>query len=324
MIGRMGRKWLLPVLALAALTAAAQDCPTRTIPVTFYSADAPLEPGASVGIKAEIGGKPAAILSSTQSSHRERVVILQDLGRYLPQSSTPVLERSTIGALLDAFPAGEPLGLLAFGKFGAVRLAIGTPRDDIRREVMKLRRANADALRERSDLAGKQPLFLWDAIESSLPMFGVPQVGDAIVVLSDGYDPKSRIPPAKVRDHLLRGGVRLFAAENLAAFSLTHSSKRQELIESFWKTVRATGGRVITDDRFAGQPSLDDIADAAVRGVIGFKEIRLQIPPNVKSTKLKMAAIDADGRPVGIHYAQRLPGCALIAEEKPGAPSQLR
>src|SRR5262249_44718599 len=52
---------------------------------------------------------------------------------------------------------------------------------------------------------------LWDSLLKSLSIFGSPQPGDAVYVITDGGDNESKVRPKQVENAFLEKGVRLFA-----------------------------------------------------------------------------------------------------------------
>ena len=55
---------------------------------------------------------------------------------------------------------------------------------------------------------GKTALF--DSIDQAVSLFGTPQIGDTIYVVSDGGDNRSRISFSKLKERLASYGVRVF------------------------------------------------------------------------------------------------------------------
>ena len=150
-------------------------------------------------------GKPVRVVSATRDLRPRRIVVLLDAsGSMLEGGGKWQLARRAVGDILSALPAKDQIALLVFA--AKVDAVVG---------FSEGRRAIADKIAaleagRKAFPKGSRYTALFDAMMESLSLLQPAQQGDVIYLISDGGDSDSRAKPDKVKQALLRAGVRLF------------------------------------------------------------------------------------------------------------------
>ena len=167
---------------------------------------------------------------------------------------------------------------------------------------------------------------LYDAISSARDLFGVPNVGNTILVLSDGADNRSKLSVSDVRRNLFAAGVRLFAV--LIMDQISFRTRMPEEINGpsqLRNVVKDTGGMSLILPKFLpsethantmpdSRVEKDHLALKRLFQQMGeFYRLDVRLPETVeKPTKWKLEVIDANAKPmrgVEVHYPQELMPC---------------
>jgi hypothetical protein len=198
---------ILGCLCVSPACAQQLSCLERTIPVSIASTDnAPLLPLSSGNFKGTYQKRPVRIKSISVSDKPSRVILLLDARGSMQVPKSQRTFAIGIGEdLVAGLPPTTEIGL-AFFSANSVRVAI--PTND--REKLK---AKLEAFRTDPKASPPQPrkTALWDAIIDSFYMFDQPHVGDAIYVITDGFDNSSHSTSKDAAETLGAAGVRLFA-----------------------------------------------------------------------------------------------------------------
>jgi hypothetical protein len=164
------------------------------------------------------------------------------------------------------------------------------------------------------DLKKRQPqgaTLLWDSIRQILVDFTELQLGDAIYVVTDGGDNRSKIPPAQLRQELIVRGVRIFAF--LVGQPLTveeGGAGRMEELAEF------TGGNVVhisSAEIGANRAQLDKWAPYIVGQVEHVYRVELGISAPEKAGLVKVSFVDKGRRKkTRIVYTHQVAPCSVV------------
>lgn len=179
-------------------------CPEETVLVEAYGPQGlPAQGLKSSNFRAKHRGKTLRILKAMPWSGPARVVLLFDLSGS-DVRSVPI-EKSVGLDIVRQAPAGMSLAMAVFGSQAKVVAPFSAGTATVENQV-----GNLDAL------AGSVPkrarkTALYDAVEFAVGMFGHPRSGDAVCLISDGWDNASQISLQQTERILLANEVRLFA-----------------------------------------------------------------------------------------------------------------
>src|SRR5579862_6253120 len=155
---------------------AAQSCLHPSIPVTVVRNDEgqDLQPAQ---LQVTVEGISATVLSFEPAHIAPRVVLLVDTSSSMARFSGAAWENewSVAELALDALPQQSQVAVIAFG-------------EDVRVKGFDSKQATAQTLVQASATKphGRTPLY--SATEQALHLFGAPQFGDAIFIVSDAGD----------------------------------------------------------------------------------------------------------------------------------------
>lgn len=166
------------------------------------------------------------------------------------------------------------------------------------------------------DLAKTEPqgrTALFDSVDQALSLFCTPQPGDAIYVVSDGGDNRSRVSFSKLKEKLVSHGVRVFVfalpVEQFRTTSEEHYSEdRMEGLAEF------SGGYVIRVpwSEIAGkeQSWLERSAIQIRDQVQAMYEVKLDIPSASGRVRKLKVVVNKESRNGGtLTYARQLAAC---------------
>jgi len=163
---------------------------------------------ASSDFRAELRGKPLQILTITGDVQPHRVLILLDASGSM-RGETSVLWPAAV-YVADQFAQSNlpaiSLGLFIFGDKGRERIPFS---QDNARVLRRLDETLADRKYAKEHVYGMTALR--DAILEGVRMFGSPERGDAILVISDGGENASRSKESTLRTTLLANRIRFFS-----------------------------------------------------------------------------------------------------------------
>jgi len=197
-------------LAFLPAAVAAQDtCLNRTVAVNVLAADGSLVRGlVADNFRAKLRGRPVAIESVGCNASSRRVVMLLDV------SGSMVGVGYTLESLIifsrDLLASAPPLlsfALLTFTDHVEDDVGFDPHRRAATGVLTKLEGTNWDQMKGK----GHRHTAWLDTVMDALRLFSEPHRGDAIVVVTDGEDNKSRARPSDAMKVLLERGVRLFA-----------------------------------------------------------------------------------------------------------------
>ena len=283
---------------------AASDCSTGTILLNAFDRNFNIERDVRAeDIRVEVNGKPAAILSVSLDTHPRRIVLMLDSSGSLQASEQQ--SRWGIGLPAAAYaanvvPASASSQLVTFS-------------DKIRRESSDFE--NRKVVQGRIfDLSKKQPkgrTSLFDSVHQVLAEFKELHSGDAIYLVTDGGDNKSKISRAEVTDELISRGIRVFVF--LVAQGTPQTEEERSGALGMVGFAESTAGAVVqmTLADVEGREQLDKLAPQIIAQVEGVYRLELGISEVKKTSRVKVSFIDP-GRKHSTRstvYSQRIVPC---------------
>ncbi len=159
-------------------------------------------------LRAKIHRNTLPILSVTPWSGPARVVLLFDLsGSMTGDANFLPLERAIGLEIMRQAPANVSFAMAVFSSRTKVVAPFSTSFTNVEDDVENLGRISSDLPQK------KRTTALFDAIQTSIGMFGSPHPGDAICLFSDGVDNASQSSKKQAERSLLAGGIRMFAID---------------------------------------------------------------------------------------------------------------
>ncbi len=205
----------VPLLLLlgAALEARAQVCSMeaprrRTLAVNVFDERMQSVPGlTAANFRGEFRSQPVQVLSATLDTEPRRIVLLVDVSESM---ATRVgrweLAVEAAEHLLGTGPADSTIALVTFGE--KVEPHTGFDYDSQKaRQALKAARPAGDS----SDPSGTRTA-LRDAVVEAVELLAPVRSGDAIYLITDGFDTFSRAKDEEVEAALVGSGARLFVA----------------------------------------------------------------------------------------------------------------
>jgi hypothetical protein len=299
-------------------------CTTRTVAVGVVDSAGNLVPNLSAAnFHAKLHGHDVQILSASLDSGPRRIVLVLDAsGSMMNAGPGWKIEKSISEYLMQVVPQRASIAQVAFAT--RVFATVGFNQDPpmLLKNLADLERASE----YRHWGPGKTALY--DAISSARDLFGVPNVGNTILVLSDGADNRSKLSVSDVRRNLIAAGVRLFAV--LIMDQISFRTRMPEEINGpsqLRDVVKDTGGMSLMLPKFLpsdahgntrpdSRVEKDHLAlKRLFRQMVEFYQLEVSLSETIeKPTKWKLEVLDASGMPmrgVEVHYPQELMPCAM-------------
>jgi hypothetical protein len=185
-------------------------------------------------LEVTVDGKRAQLVSLSVNSSPRRIIVMVDVSGSMlqwPHESDWGIGLRTAAFAIDSIPSTASAALLTFS-------------DNLQRE--------SDGFEDRQrigrrvlELAKRKPkghTALFDAIDQVLSLFEAQQPGDAIFLVSDGGDDKSKVSSTKLREKLIAHGVRVFVFLVPTGLATPEEIEDQSQIDSL---AEFTGGYAI-------------------------------------------------------------------------------
>ena len=268
----MPSSFCIPALILAGLVgtdpllAQPLDCSNRKLVVQVVDRKGALVRDlVQSDFAASYDGHPLT-LASVQPHHGSgRVVLLLDksgsmgykLGNFNADLPPTPSEEMVLEEFLASLPPGVPLALIFFGETIESKTGFGETRE-------KLHQLASHEFRDSKKWKGHTAL--WDAIFEAALLLDKAQMGDSIVLVSDGADNYSIRQPREVTNILLDQGIRLFAFIPLS----THPASAG-IVTHIPKEVSGPGDLIQAADETGGSAAVHELAD------LGWKSNRLLV-----------------------------------------------
>jgi tetratricopeptide (TPR) repeat protein len=302
----------IPAPATSQVSASrTEDCLRRTISLNVLDANS--RPGWDLqpaDLQVEIGHKAARIVSLSLDKLPRRIVLMVDssgsMGTSRRNSGWGVtLPVATFA--VDVVPSSASVAFVTFAD-KAVRESKGFEnREEVRKEVLALAKQHP---------SGHTALF--DSMDQVLNVFGEPQFGDAIYLVTDGEDNRSTTLRSRLRENLISRGVRVFVFFVPQEGSVFEDDKREirSLIEGL---AEATGGDFVQIPRHRmrvdEQPVLAKIASQIANQVETVYRLGLNLGEEPqKEDRINVRFVDQRRRrTLTIAYPRQLPPCIRAA-----------
>lgn len=214
---------------------ATPDCLRRAIPLTVIENPQNAELRAT---ELHIQSKAVEIsaLSLSRGNLAPRVALLVDTSGSMKRVSGRGWGTGLLAAAfaLDTIPQQSPIALVTFDE--RTRLSTFTDHDAIRQRLLALGHVQPH---------GRTALFT--TIQKTIQLFGAPQFGDSIFVISDTHENVSGPNPRAVADELIQHGIRVFTfvVKNSDEVDSVHLQPDVPF-EDFIDFVDSTGGDSLT------------------------------------------------------------------------------
>jgi len=334
-----GRTWqIVAAMLVSANSLAAQTdpCLHRSVAVNVFDSQGETVPGlAAENFQASLRHEPIKILSVMQSSAPRVVIVLDASDTMLGEKSEWEFSIDSAKQLSDALPRAASLGLIVFSGDIEKTISLTNDRQAIAAELDSLK-ADRHAI-----ATGSRKTALWDAMGQALSLFGLPEAGDALYVISDGLD-KTRRLQLRNFEHSI-GAVRIFALVtdpypnaapasgigeellHLAAdsggstliVSTEHSVERDDPVFAPFEP-RPYFSRVLTGSQIGSAKEMQ------FRQIESFYEVDVQLPGRLeKTSKWSVKATvrtDSSGHGLNLMYPKQLRACEIANPSTQTAP----
>jgi hypothetical protein len=251
-------------------------------------------------------GRTLNVLSASVPTGPRRVVLLLDASGSVTGPNGLWSQARVVAEHVATSPAEIQLALVIFAGNVLETHDFSRPREEIIQRLQQTKDADSIVPKTAHQTA------LWDAIVTSIGLFGTPRVGDAIYAVTDGGDNHSHAIPVQVRHTLLSNRVRMFA------FILERrdfATEEQKLgVEELARLAEESGGSSESVDQRAKDVStrIKTIVAELYDKIVYFYRIDLPNPGGSKIMPIKVTITDA-GRSkksnVGVAYPHELASC---------------
>jgi hypothetical protein len=282
-------------LCFFPLTASAQACTSYVVVSAFDRKTGDDIDDLNAGdFQAMLGNHDVAVVSATQKFTDRLLVLLQTDGTNNDRIEE-VVDLAT--RMARQAPEGKPL---AFGVF--------VKRSAFTQGFIKEQKSRALAisgLREEEPNLGKQ-VQLYNALHQALKVFGPHQPGDAVLVITDGYDDGSDHSGAEVQKEYVNSGTRLFVALRRTPSRVSGNfvwTSPEPLIHFVQRMSEITGGMYTMF-------SARDFSFAWEGYMLGLKAPDGVSPKHHKLKVRLQGAAALEHKRVNLYFPERLPDCS--------------
>ena len=295
----------LAIVLIACCHTYAEDCSKASISLSALDKNSVLTTLREDVIRVEAGGKPAKVTHLSFDTNPRRIVLLID--RSASMSASGQDHRWGLGLLIsgfaaDAIPINAGAILVTFGEKITQESRDFQTRAEVQQRVLAFKDVAP---------AGRTPLL--DSIEDAITIFGVPQFGDAIYLVSDGGDNRSTVTLSKLQPQLIEHGIRVFA------FSVRPSlfdevGPNPNLLKDL---AESTGGNFFPFPEYPRDRSRSEMSQLGLeiaQQVQQLYKVEIEIPETASRNRhLKIALATKPNRhdPIRLSYPRMLKQCAL-------------
>jgi hypothetical protein len=285
---------LLALCFLLPVGAWAQACTSFVVVSAFDHKTGENIPNLTAGdFQAKLGNSSADIVSATQPANDRLLILLQTDG-----TGNEKIEDLVTSAIRLAreTPEGKPV---AFGVF--VKRWVFTK--SFETESRRRAAAISEVAEEESHL-GEQ-VHLYDAVLQGIALFGTHEPGDAVLVITDGYDDGSDHSGEDVEKELVKTGTRLFVLLRRAPSHVGGNymwRSPEQMIHQVEKMSASSGGTytMFSPHDFTFPWQAYKLGIRLPETAAGRRKFNLRLQG--------LAAITY--RHPHLHYPERLPGCS--------------
>lgn len=254
-----------------------------------------------------LGKKDAAVVSATQK-FTDRLVVLLQTNDTNNDRIEEVVNLAT--RVAREAPAGKPVAFGVFVKRAAFTQGFITE--------PKSRALAISGIAEDEPTLGKE-VHLYNALHDALALFGTHQPGDAVLVITDGYDEGSEHSGEEVLKKYMNSGTRLFVAlrRSPSHVSGNFTWTNPDSLIHFVEKMSGTTGGIFT------MFSARDLSYPWKGYMLG-----IQAPEGVSKRhklKVKLQGVAAlEHKKINLYYPERLPDCtpASRTASRESAPIQ--
>jgi VWA domain containing CoxE-like protein len=297
--------FLVPPFLLACL-AVAGDCAPPTILVTAVDGNFRVEPNLQANdLLVEVQRKQVQVLSVSHDSHPRRIVLMVDSSGSMEASQ----QRSGWGITLpaaayavDVVPASASAALVTFSHKPQRESSSFEDRKAVGARVLDLKR--------RQPQGGTK---LFDSIHQVLNDFTELGIGDAIYLVTDAGENKSKTSLAQIRQELISRGIRIFIFlvqrnEKQSEEEIRGGPQMEDLAEF-------TGGEVVrislTEIAGSNRAQLNKLAARIVDQVENVDLLQLGVPAVESATRVRVSFVDRNrGGSSNIAYSHQIAPCS--------------
>ena len=284
----IGSYLLASMFILACSPAIAGNCSTPSIVLNGFDSNFKIQRDIRAeDITVKVGHKQVPVLSLSFDDHARRIVFMVDSSGSMepPHKNGWGLTIPAAVFAASVIPESASSALVTFSE------KLHRESNDFENR----KRLEASIL----GLAKERPkgeTALFDSIHRALIVFPELRFGDAIYIVTDGGDNKSKISLAKLEEETLSRGVRVFVfLVSRGGFRTVEESSGASQVASF---AESTGGDVvqISSAEIAGgeRAQLDKLAPRIVSQVEGVYRVELSISQAGKAGHVKVAFINRD------------------------------
>jgi hypothetical protein len=301
----LGNGGSLPAVLLVFLCSAqAQNlnsCPHRSVVVTVRDQQGKLVDGLEPSaFRAVLRGQPVRILSSKAQTSPPRVVLLMDVSGSVNFSNHNLQMARFV---VENFLAASPTPYVALVLFS-----------DHVIDTIGFNRAPSEILQRLKRLTdGKGRTAVMDSLVYAIGLSPPLESGDAIYLISDGGDNRSKLRRRDVERLLLAKGIRLFPVILSSGYASTSVA---EAVSEITHLSEVTGGGIVYAwrDQFAnGSDQLSAQIKAANELTKSFYKLELELPPRFEAEhRWELEVVNENGkrrRDVEVRYPKELVPC---------------
>jgi hypothetical protein len=301
-----GQLFLRAILFLFSCSAVASNCPHATILVNVFNRDLKVQSDLqATDLNVELDRRRVQVHSLLPDNRPRRIVLMVDTSGSMEASQRHTgwgIALPAAAYAVDVVPASASVALVTFSDMPRQESTYFESPKVVGAKVLDLNRRQPQ---------GATRLF--DSIHQVLVGFTELHSGDAIYVVTDGGDNKSRISQVKLRQELIARGVRLFA---FLVLRPTEAQTEEEVTGSFQvgNLAEFTGGDVvpISAAEIAGphRAQLDKLAKHIVGEVENVYRVELEASSAEKAARVKVSFVDRDRKKSGqISYTHEIAPC---------------
>jgi Mg-chelatase subunit ChlD len=308
-VNRLGLLLILAIILASGQRASPQssqesDCEKQAIVVNARDKQGQFVPSLQASdFRAKFGGRDVKVASLSHGAGTPRVVILLDKSGSINSELKRKTEKFIGVELIRSLPETTQFALVAFGRRVLETFEFGHSRAEILSAIDRL-----------TSSPGEGETALRDALVYSSDLLGPAQIGDSVVVLSDGQDNRSKTSFATVQQAYWSKGIRMFLFEFIDHRLQTPEETSGE--EASAALSADTGGTVRRIER----PEATEILSATHEieyDLSNYYLVQVGLPQSgQKAISLQMELMDSSGRrrkDVSLSFPQKHLPCAMLA-----------
>lgn len=253
----------------------------------------------STRFRAAVRGKDAKVLSVSAGGPLHRVVVVLDLSGSMGYKDKVKSSHFTAAELVHSLPGDARFALVSFSKEVLDVVPFGHSRAEVISAI------NAATF---SPHVGPTPL--WDALSHASKLLGIPEIGDSVVVVSDGGEQGSKTHLHDVEREFLLKGIRIFYFD--VGVEKFFADEERINLDVLGTLSEATGG---TEVSIADNNDVQNFG--TIHGVedliANYYVVRISVPePLDKSASLKLEIVDSSGaknKHTSLMFPRKLTAC---------------